>query len=49
MYNPVKRLSEGRIFNQVNEIGENEFQGLFICVYLFMELGRSKVFSAFES
>ena len=47
MHNPIKKLSEGRTFIQVNEIDENAFQSLFFCVFLFTELYHSGVFYTF--
>lgn len=32
MYNQIKKLSVEMIFTQINEIEENEFWGLFLCV-----------------
>lgn len=32
MYNQIKKSSGERIFTQINEIDENEFWGLFLCI-----------------
>ena len=38
MYNQIKKLSVEMIFTQINEIDENEFWGLFLCVLSLHEV-----------
>lgn len=49
MYNQIKKLSVEMIFTQINEIEENEFWGLFLCVRSLHEVIVQGVISAFES
>ena len=38
MYNQIKKLSVEMIFTQINELDENKFWGLFLCVWSLHEV-----------